>query len=306
MRSRKIKISVLVIVFMLISACKYVVVPEGWNPKLAEKTIGWTAVPTKVEQNARGDLHIDLTIQNQTGGWSTMKLADGKLPVLTTKDGKNHGCETEFVGTGGHRLAPGFQMSAYTGGPKMKPVVQPIYVECKGIQDSAGAKLAIDYIANNGSLNYYKQEEGQSTGTMNVDLDKIANDLTYPVFLKMDGLIQPPDIKVPALSQNIIQLLETTRTDKGFDFKWQNSNPTEFPLKIHIGNPPVICSDGVVYGFFQIMDLADTPLTPAGGTAEWVTSQAVPPDVKGCYLMLSYESTNMRLYDNFVLDISDK
>jgi hypothetical protein len=96
------------------------------------------------------------------------------------------------------------------------------------------------------------------------------------------------------------------RTDKGLEFKWQNENPTEFALKTHIGNPPVIGEDGIIYGIFEIMDLASVPLTPAGGKVDWTTEVAVPQEVKGCYILLSVESKQMRLYVNYALDITSQ
>lgn len=109
-----------------------------------------------------------------------------------------------------------------------------------------------------------------------------------------------------AISDNIVSLLGFQRTDKGFEFNWQNSNHTEFALKTYIGNPPVIGEDGILYGWYEIIDLASVSPTPAGGTAEWTTTVAVPTDIKGFYILLSVESKSMRLYVNYAVDITDK
>lgn len=305
MRMRKAVIPILILVNLLVSACKYIVLPAGLDTQSSIVSKGWSAVVNGVSQTAAGDLHVDLTISNETAEWSMMKAVEGQ-PAILTSGGKEYNCETIFVGTGGHRLAPGFQMRGYIGGTKVKPEVQLLYVECAGVQAAAGAELAIDYVSYSGELNYYHQEEGEAKGTLKLNLDEIAADLTYPVFEPVEGLIRQPDLSILALSDNVINLLDVQRTSDGFEFKWQNTNPTEFALKIHIGNPPVIGSDGIIYGWYQIMDLATTPITPSGGTTQWSTMAAVPAQVTDCYILLSVESKNMRLYVNYAIDITHK
>jgi hypothetical protein len=75
---------------------------------------------------------------------------------------------------------------------------------------------------------------------------------------------------------------------------------------VHIGNPPVIGDDGILYGFYESPDLASVPITPAGDKAEWTTEATVPQDVKGLYIMLSVESKNQRYFINYAVDITDK
>jgi len=58
-------------------ACVYIVLPEGLEApeeavEGAELKI-WNAVAINVGTSDGGDLHIDLTIQNNTGEWSTMQ-----------------------------------------------------------------------------------------------------------------------------------------------------------------------------------------------------------------------------------------
>ena len=79
----------------------------------------------------------------------------------------------------------------------------------------------------------------------------------------------------------MVTLLDTQRTDTGFQFTWQNFNPTKFPLKTHIGIPPVIGADGIIYGVYETIDMAPIPITPAKENQEWTTEVAVPQDVKG-------------------------
>lgn len=306
MRFHKTLIPILILFSLFLSACVYVVLPAGLDVKDTKNNKGWSAVVTGVSRTDAGDLHIDITLRNESGEWSTLKVADDKPVVLTTGDGEEHACETVYIGTGGHRLAPGFQMRGYTAGTLYEPVTQLTYVECAGVEDAAGAELRFDYVSYNGELDYYHQEEGESKGTIKLNLDEVESGLTYPVYEPVEDLIQKPDVRITALSNTVISLLNVTRTANGFEFQWQNENPTEFALKIHIGNPPVIGSDGIIYGYYEIMDLASTPLTPAGGKIDWVTTTAVPPDVTGCYILLSVESKNMRLYVNYAVDITDK
>lgn len=305
MNPRKIMIPLLILINLLVSACVYVVLPEGLDFKAAEVSKGWGAVVTHVSQTGAGDLRIDLTIRNETGNWSTMKAVEGKPAVHTSGSGARSNCDTVFVGTGGHRLAPGFQMRGYTGGTKLEQKIQLLYIECKGVEHSPGSTVSIDYISYNGELDYYHQDDRSAGGTLKLDLDQVEANLTYPIFEAVDGLIQPPDLQVIALSDNVISLLAAQRTAEGVEFQWQNTNPTEFALKIHIGNPPVIGSDGIIYGYYEIMDLASTPLTPAGGSVNWITKAAVPSEVENCYILLSVESKNMRLYVNYAVELSD-
>jgi len=139
-----------------------------------------------------------------------------------------------------------------------------------------------------------------------MDLDQLATDLTYPIYQPVEGLIQPPDVEITAISENVITLEDVQRIEKGLQFTWQNYNPTEFALKTHIGDPPVIGENGIIYGIFEIMDIVSVPLTPAGGEVQWTTEQAVPADEKGFYILLSVESKQMRLYISYAVDITNE
>ena len=310
MKIRKMLNPVLLVALLFNFACVYVVLPEGLvapetDPQGSEER-RWNAVVTNVETSEAGDLHVDITIRNDTGEWSTMQAIANKPATLTTGDGNVSSCETVFISTGGHRLAPGFQMRGYTYKEGELFETQPLYVECKGIAASAGSTLSVDYISYNGILDDYAPDANSAEGTLELRLDEVATDLTYPVAAPVDGLIQAADISIPALSDNVVTLLDIQRTDMGFQFKWQNFNPTKFPLKTHIGIPPVIGSDGIIYGVYEILDIAPIDITPPNENMEWTTEVAVPKDISGFYILLSVESRKPRTYLNYALDITDK
>jgi len=197
-------------------------------------------------------------------------------------------------------------MRAYTGGTKAEPVIQPITVECKGAEAAPGAKLVIDYSYVTGEYNYYDQQANKASDTMELNLDEVARDLKYPVATEVEGLIHKPDAPITAINDTTLALTGVERTEKGLQFKWQTSNPGEYPTSVHIGNPPVIGADGVIYGFYQSPDIASVPVTGAGKTAEWTTEVAVPGDVAGLYMLLSVESKKQRLFTNYAVDLTDK
>jgi len=310
MNVRKALIPALLAYIFFSFACVYIVLPEGLEtPEAvvegAELKI-WNAVVTNVGKSDAGDLHIDITIQNNTGKWSTMHAVEDKPAVLTTADGKTTNCDTVFVGTGGHRLASGFQMRGYTAGKEGELETQLLYVECQGAVAAPGSKLSMEYVSFSGDLDDYEPELNKTEGTLELNLDEVVTDLTYPIASAVDGLIQEPGISITGLSDNVVTLLNAERTDTGFQFNWQNFNPTKFPLKTHIGTPPVIGSDGVIYGLYESLDIVPIPITPANEKMEWSTEVAVPPDVKGFYILLGVESKGPRKYVFYVLDISDK
>ena len=309
MNVRKTLIAVLLACAFFSFACVYVVLPEGLGTQEAvvegSEFKVWNAVVTNVGKSDAGDLHIDITIRNDTGEWSTMHSVTDKPAVLTSA-GKTVNCDTVFMGTGGHRLAPGFQMRGYTSEQDGVLETQLLYVECKGTEAVAGATLSIEYVSFSGILDDYDPEANKAEGTFELKLDEVATDLTYPVATTVDGLIQEPGVSMTGLSENVVTLLDVQRTDTGLQFKWQNFNPTKFPLKTHIGIPPVIGADGIIYGVYETIDMAPIDITPSNANMEWTTDVAIPQDVKGCYILLSVESKKPRTYVNYVLDISDK
>jgi hypothetical protein len=304
--NRKFRFFIFLFLAAIISlGCKYVVVPDDLIAKQADHG-AWGAVITYIDLSAEGDLRIDITIRNETGDWSTMTAVPQKPAVLKNGNASIN-CENVQIGTGGHRLAPGFQMRGYTTGSKSDPVIQLLFIECKGINVvEPGASVSFDYNAFNGDLDYYHQDANKSTGTIQVSLDEVEGNLTYPLFLEIDELIQSQNADIPAISNNRVNLIGVDRSDDGFIFHWKNYNPTNFALTTHIGTPPVIGEDGIIYGIFQIMDIAPVPMTPAGGEAEWSTEVITPPGIHGFYILMSVEDKQMRLYVNHLIDITDR
>jgi hypothetical protein len=289
---------------LLVCACDYIVLPEDEDTGPAGSK-GWSAVATNVGASEAGNLRIDLTIRNETNDWSAMKAAN-KPAVLTTGDGKSINCATVFVSTGGHRLAPGFQARGFIAGTKAAPQTQLIYVECEGAQATAGSTLSIDYSYVTGQYNYYEPEANKADGKLKLDLDQVATDLVYPIAEPLEGLVQESDVEIVAINKVLFTLAGVERTAEGLQFQWQTDNPGEYPSYVHVGIPPVIGQDGIIYGFYETPDLVSVPITPAGGTAEWTTEVAVPQDVAGLYILLSVESGKQRLYANYAIDITDE
>ncbi len=307
---RKILIPALLAYLFFSYACVYIVLPEGLETsdvvEEGAEVKAWNAVVTNVGKSDAGDLHIDITIRNDTGDWSTMQAVPEKPAVLTNSDGKTTNCNTVFLGTGGHRLAPGFQTRGYTTGKKDNLQTQLIYVECKDATADAGSRLSIEYESFGGILDDYDPEANKTEGVLDLNLDEVVTDLTYPIAVPVDGLVQDAGISITALSENVVNLLDVQRTDTGFQFTWQNFNPTKFPLKTHLGTPPVIGADGIIYGFYESLDIVPIPITPPNEKVEWTTDVAVPEEVKGFYILLSVETNKPRTYVNYLVDISDK
>jgi len=197
-------------------------------------------------------------------------------------------------------------MLGYVTGTKAEPETQQIYVECKGAEASPGSTLSIDYSYVTGEYNYYYQEANKVEAKLEVNLDQVVTDAQYPIATPIEGLVQKSDSKITAINDCVLLLTEVVRTDEGLQLKWQTTNPGEYPSYVHIGNPPVIGEDGIIYGVYESPDLTSVPITPAGDKAEWTTEVAVPSDVKGFYILLSVESKKQRLFVNYAVDISDK
>jgi len=234
-----------------------------------------------------------------------MQATPDQPAVLTTSDGKSTDCGTVFMGTGGTSLAPGFQVRGYTGGTKAKPTTQLLYVECAGATAAAGSKLSIAYSYVTGDFNYYTPS-APTSAKLELDLDKVAADLKYPVATPVDGVIEKADAKIIAINKCTLSLTGAKRTADGLELAWHTENPTAYPTYVHIGIPPVVGSDGVIYGFYESPHLADTPITPAGQSAEWTTSVAVPKDATALYILLSVESKQQKTFVSHAVDITDK
>lgn len=305
MRNKKLPFLILIAQSLFILACVYVVLPEELDAPASIASKGWSAVATNISQSEAGALRIELTLRNETGDWSAMKAVEGESAVLTS-GGIVTPCDTVFVGTGGHRLAPGFQIRGYTGGTKAAPETQLIYVECAGAEATSGAALSIDYSYVTGQYNYYEPDNNKVDGKLEINLDQIMTDLTYPVAESVEGLVQPPDAEFVGLNKVVLTLTGIQRTNDGLQFAWHTLNPGNYPSYVHIGTPPVIGTDGILYGFYETPDIVSVPITPANDKAEWTTVVVVPEDVTGFYILLSVESGKARLFENYAIDITDQ
>jgi hypothetical protein len=289
---------------LLLCACDYIVLPEDLDEPGGAGSGVWSAVATNITESEAGDLHIDITIRNETGDWSAMQAAPNEPAVLTAADGSTTNCDTVFVSTGGHRLAPGFQMRGYIGGTKAEPETQLLYVECQDAEAALGSTLSIGYSYVTGQYNYYEPDATKANASLELNLDEVAAALDYPIAEQVEGLIQQPDAEIVAINDVVLTLTEVDRTDTGLQFDWQTSNPGEYPSYVHIGNPPVVGADGIIYGRYETPDLASVPISPAGDRAAWSTEVAVPQAVKGLYMLLSVESGKQRLYANYAIDLT--
>jgi len=305
MKARKGLITAMIALAMSILACKYVIVPTDLQPATTVEIGEWSAFATKVTKSDTGTLHIDLTLRNDTGDWSAMQAVEGKPAVLTTQE-KSVNCETVSVATGGHRLAPGFQMRGYTDGSTASPETQLIYVECAEAEAGTGSKLTIDYFFVTGQYNYYEQDKNRVDAKLNIDLDKLILETEYPVVEPTPDSVVQGDAEITAINEVALKLVALERKDTGLQFTWQTANPGEYPTYVHIGNPPVIGQDGILYGFYETPDIVSVPLTPAGGKVEWTTQVAVPQEVNNLYILLSVETGKARLFANYAIDITDK
>jgi hypothetical protein len=309
-------LAAVIVLGFAVTGCDYIVPPISFDtPTPAIKSQGWAAIVTNVTE-ASGALHVDLSIQNNTNDWSAVNVAASKASV-TESSGKQSNCDKVFVGTsvfvnnGGWYLPAGFVMSGYTGGSADAPVTQALFVECAGVAKAPGEKLSVSFSYITGPWNYYVPSQGVN-GTFNLDLDKIVTDTKYPVAATVAAtVINKSDAAVEGINHCIVQLTGVARTDIGFEFAWKNENPGKYPTYLHIGNPPVIGSDGIMYGFYEAPNLADAPITPnadngVNGEAEWTTDVAVPKDVTGFYILLPEESQQSKFFIDHVIDITDK
>lgn len=305
MRTKRALIPILACA-LLLCACDYIVLPEDLDSPGGAGSGAWGAVATNITTSEAGDLHVEITLRNETGDWSAMQATPNKPAVLTFGDGKTSDCDTVFVSTGGHRLAPGFQMKGFIAGTKAEPKTQLVYVECQGAEAASGSALTIEYSYVTGQYNYYEPDATKTDAKLELNLDEIATDLSYPIVEPVEGLIQKPDTEIVAINNVVLTLTDLERNDTGLQFNWHTSNPGEYPSYVHIGNPPVLGADGIIYGRYETPDLTSVPISPVGGEAEWATEVAVPQDVKGLYILLSVETGKQRLYANYAIDITDQ
>jgi hypothetical protein len=288
---------------VLLFACAYIVTPAPDVTPTSPAAKGWSAIVTNVGKNDAGDLHIDITIQNETQDWSAMQASASKPAVLAAGDGKTINCDTVFISTGGNYLAPGFQMRGYTGGTQAAPKTQLLYVECKGAAAVPGSKLSVEYSYVTGPFNYYISAN-PTNAKLELDLDQVAKELKYPIAEPVPSLIETPGAKIVAINDCTLTLTGIKRTDTGLQFSWQTENPGGYPTYVHIGAPPVIGADGIIYGLYQSPSLADAPITLPGQKAEWTTGVTVPKDATGLYILLSVESRQQKLFVSHAVDLT--
>lgn len=289
---------------LVMGGCDYVVLPPEDGAPAAASGKGWSAVATSVGPGG-GGLEVALTIHNETGAWSAMQAIAGRPAALTTADGKSADCATVIVGTGGHRLAPGLRMRGFVAGSGAQPTTELIRVGCAGAEASPGSRLTIEYSYVTGEYNYYAPDANRVNAKLEVKLDDVASGLDYPIAERIDGVIVARDVEITAINDVVLTLTAVERTATSLKSTWHTSNPGAYPSYVHIGNPPVIGSDGILYGIYESPDIASVPVTPAAGQADWTTEVAVPADVSGLYMMLSVESKKQRLFVNYAIDLSD-
>ncbi len=78
MRIKKKNLFQILFCSIFLYACAYIVTPAMDVTPVSTTSKGWTAFTTNVGQSSAGDLHIDLTIRNETNDWSKMDAAAGR------------------------------------------------------------------------------------------------------------------------------------------------------------------------------------------------------------------------------------
>ncbi len=304
MKRGPIPIAALLVPLLLSLSCAYIVLPEGLEDSSSDRIQGMAGHPHQRQQHGGRRPHIELALLNETGDWSAMSAKDA--PAVLHAGGEDRECGTVSVGTGGHRVAPGFQLRGFIGGTKAEPELQMIHVECEGATAQPGSTITIDYTYVTGQYNYYEQDKGRVDTSLEVDLDEVIADLSFPVGISAEGLVREAATPMEAINKVTLELTDVERTQDGLRFSWKTANPGEYPSYVHIGNPPVIGKDGILYGFYETPDIVSVPITPAGDAATWTTEVAVPTDVQGLYILLSVETGKARLFANYAIDITDR
>lgn len=286
-----------------LTGCDYVVIPEAKSTAPPAEAEGvWTAVATTVEDTPDG-LHVELAMRNDTGDWSAMQTAEGELVTLVDATGSRRACSTAVVETGGTSIPPGFIMRGFTGGSRTDPQTELLRVHCGGATLTEGSTLEIPYSFTTGEFNFYRPDPPQ-TDTLMVDLDAPITDLAYPIGTETDLAVTAVGEPIEAINKVLLTLDSVERSDDGFEFTWRTENPTNYQAYVHIGNPSVIGSDGILYGRYIPPHLATTPITLPNDSAEWTTSVAVPADVTDAYTLPSVESKQQKNYVSHAIDIS--
>lgn len=291
---------------LLIPACAYIVVPADLlATPTSTVSLGWSGEVTNIEKLDTGGLHIEIAIKNDTQDWSAMQADENKPANLVSGDGKKTNCDTVFVGTGETRLAPGFQVRGYTTGTKNEPRTQLLYVDCKGSEESSGAQLSIKYTYITGAYDLHIPSVPINE-TMTLDLDQVQKDLQYPVATPVAGLIEKIGEPISAINSFALILTDVKRTDTGLELFWQADNPSDYPNYVHIGKPPVVGKDGVIYGLYEDPSIAQATIALPHDKAVWTTTVTVPNDVTGLYVLVSVETRQSKYFVSHVIDITER
>jgi hypothetical protein len=286
---------------LAVTGCGYVVIPEDRATPTPAIAVGeWSAMATAV-QAVEGGLQVDVALRNDTGEWSAFEIADTGAVTLVDASGGRTPCGTAFVGTGGQSLAPGLIIRGYTAGTKSKPVTRLLSVTCEGAALAPGSGLEVAYSYTTGDFNYYRPVPPR-TANLRVDLDALAQP-TYPGTPAEGLMVAKVGEPIEAINDNTLTLTAAERTAEGFEFTWHTENPSEYPVYVHIGIPPVVGSDGVIYGRYLSPHRADTPITPANGFADWTTSVDVPADVQGLFVMPAVETEQQKNFRSHAIDL---
>jgi hypothetical protein len=302
---KKVLIPILICAILSL-ACRYIVVPADLlATPTSVSSKGWSGLVTAISKTDSGGIHIDIALRNETQDWSAMQSDAGKPATLTTSDGKKTSCSTVNVGTGGTSLAPGFQMRGFTSGTKSSPQVQLLYVECEGTSASSGAKLSIGYNYITGPYDLHIPSVPVNA-TLVLDLDKVVPDLKYPIETPVSGLIENVGDEINAINNFTLTLTDAKRTDTGLELYWQDYNPSDYANYVHIGTPPVIGADGIIYGLYEDPSIADATIALPKAKAQWKTSVVVPNNVKGLYVLVSVETRQSKYFISHVIDITNK
>jgi hypothetical protein len=196
-------------------------------------------------------------------------------------------------------------MRGFTGGTRAEPATELLHVECEGVAAAAGSKLMIPYSFTKGEFNFYRPDPPQG-GTLEVDLDAPIADLAYPVGTETDLAVTMVGEPIEAINKILLTLGDVERSADELQFTWHTENPTNYQAFVHIGNPSVIGSDGILYGRYTAPHLVDTPITLANDSAEWTTSVAIPADVVDLYAMPAVESKQQKNYVSHLIDITEE
>ena len=291
---------------LLTSACAYIVIPADLMvTPTSTVSLGWSGVITNIEKSGDGNLHIEFSIKNDTQDWSAINAIESKPATIIASDGKKTNCDSVYIGTGETRLAPGFQVRGYTTGTKKDPKIQFLYADCKGIKEPTGAKLAIEYSYITGAYDLHIPSV-PITETMILDLDQVVKDIQYPVTAPATGSVDKIGDKISAINNFALILTDVKRTDTGLELFWRAENPSDYPNYVHIGTPPVVGADGVIYGLYEDPSIAEATIALPKDKAEWTTTVNVPSEDTGLYVLVSVETRQSKYFVSHVIDITDR